>query len=197
VDVTAIPIDDIDDIVDLFEAIAARIEVDRDGCWIAADYAYPTIGYRGERIPLYRLMYTLCVGPLPPGHLPDHECHNQAAACRGGKHCRHKRCIRPDHLVARTPRDNLLAARRVFGVRPWIATVDLAVDLGLVDATADEMTRNRVALSLGKILSRVLPDSRATEGRPARDRNRRRGYYVEDLPDDLIGLLQQLEEEAI
>ncbi len=52
-------------------------------------------------------------GPVPPGFVVDHECHNEALArgeCEPGV-CYHRACINPDHLVAKSSGDNIRAAR--------------------------------------------------------------------------------------
>lgn len=36
----------------------------------------------------------------------DHRCHTEDAICRGGRICRHRRCVRPDHLEPVTWSEN-------------------------------------------------------------------------------------------
>jgi len=45
-------------------------------------------------------------GPIPLGLTLDHRCHTHDLDCPGGRHCRHRRCVRPDHLEAVTSAEN-------------------------------------------------------------------------------------------
>lgn len=57
----------------------------------------------------HRWSYEQFVGPVKPGEEVDHMCHNDAAWCRPGlgvTDCAHRRCVRPEHLVAATSADN-------------------------------------------------------------------------------------------
>ena len=61
----------------------------------------------------HRFIYELLNGPIPKGLDIDHECHNRAAylsLCNGGPTCLHRICVYPDHLVAKTRSENLLAS---------------------------------------------------------------------------------------
>lgn len=180
-----------DDLLDLIIYIAQSIVVDkRDGCWTVPGTYYPSVTVAGLTVKLHRLVYTLCVGPIPPGHEVDHECHNRASWCKGGTECVHRRCVRPSHLVARTHQDNMRASfrdrpPRVFkALRPgaWTATADLAVDLGYVEPDADDIAMHTAAIRLGKLITATDPNIRATDARRDRRGRRRRGFYVADLP---------------
>jgi hypothetical protein len=179
---------------DIFARIADSIVVEPDGCWTVPGTSYPSIRIGAFTIKLHRFMYALCVGPIPQGFEVDHECHNRAGWCNDADACVHRRCIRPDHLAARTHQDNMRAAwrgRRRPPKRPlrrgaWIATADLAVDLGLVAVDADDATIQNAAILLGRAIVGAAPDVRPTEARPARDGRRRRGFYVDDLPAGMV-----------
>lgn len=61
----------------------------------------------------HRFLYELFNGPIPEGLDVDHECHNHAAnlgLCNGGPACLHRLCVTPEHLVAKSRRENLLAS---------------------------------------------------------------------------------------
>ena len=70
-----------------------------DGCWLW----HGTINSRGYGVfwlndqnrPAHTIAYTLVVGPIPDGLVPDHL-------------CRVRRCVRPDHLEPVTPGENVL-----------------------------------------------------------------------------------------
>lgn len=83
-----------------------------DGCWMWTAgldrYGYGQIRY-GDTTRAHVVMYQLMVGPVPEGKILDHQCHNDDPACAGGVACLHRRCIRPDHLIPRTVRENVLA----------------------------------------------------------------------------------------
>jgi hypothetical protein len=55
----------------------------------------------------HRYAFELVHGPVPAGHTLDHRCHTDDLACAGGRRCRHRRCVRPDHLEPVTGADNL------------------------------------------------------------------------------------------
>jgi hypothetical protein len=84
----------------LVERIASRVSVELpDGCWwwqgstTPAGYGY--LEFEGRRQGVHRWVYELCVGPIPRGMVVDHLCDNP-------------RCVRPDHLEAKTQRANVL-----------------------------------------------------------------------------------------
>jgi hypothetical protein len=97
-------------------------KVDRSGdCWPFDGTGRPD-GYRqfgvgsltdGTRrnVLAHRFAYELAVGPIPDGQQVDHECHNRDKRCLGGPSCSHRACVRPEHLVARTGRSNVLRSR--------------------------------------------------------------------------------------
>lgn len=65
----------------------------------------------------HRVAYELIVGPIPDGLQLDHLCHTRDATCPGGKACRHRRCINPEHLEPVTNEQNMLRSPRTFGVQ--------------------------------------------------------------------------------
>lgn len=83
------------------ERLARRIwaKVDKnglDGCWIWLG-AYNSVsgyGYYG-RTPAHRVIYSMAVGPIPPGLDIDHLCRNRT-------------CCNPGHLEPVTHRENCL-----------------------------------------------------------------------------------------
>jgi hypothetical protein len=94
-----------------------------DGCWPFDGTKRPD-GYRqlgigsltdGTRrnVLAHRYAYELTHGPVPAGLTVDHECHNRDSDCLGGPTCPHRACVRPDHLIAKPIRANVLAGRTV------------------------------------------------------------------------------------
>lgn len=62
---------------------------------------------KNETVLAHRYAYELAIGPIPPGLVVDHTCHGRDKTCRGGRTCRHRRCVNPAHLEAVTNEENL------------------------------------------------------------------------------------------
>lgn len=82
----------------------------QDGCWpwtggIWKGYGYIGIDRKSERA--HRVAYELEHGPIAPGLVLDHTCHNDTG-CDGGRACLHRRCVNPAHLEPVTDRANVL-----------------------------------------------------------------------------------------
>lgn len=90
---------------DLLDRIAAKFEVDENGCWtwIASrnPNGYGQIAVDQRQRGAHRVTYELVVEDIPGGHDIDHLCRNRA-------------CINPDHLEPVTRREN--ARRGLRGV---------------------------------------------------------------------------------
>lgn len=78
----------------------ARRVISKKGCWLwqgcLLNSGYGTAGKYG---PVHRVIYTLLVGPIPPGLHIDHL-------------CRERRCFNPAHLEPVTPLENARRAHR-------------------------------------------------------------------------------------
>ncbi len=90
--------------------LLAKIAIDADGCWLWTgtinENGYGKLIYRGRQTRAHRVSHEAFKGPIPVGLDVDHLCHDPLA-CNGGKMCKHRRCINPDHLKAATRKDNL------------------------------------------------------------------------------------------
>lgn len=64
----------------------------------------------------HRVSYQFFNGPIPPGLVIDHACHNIDPFCPGAIWCLHKRCVNPAHLEAVTNGENV-RRWQVFRVR--------------------------------------------------------------------------------
>lgn len=86
-------------------ALARRAETD-EGCWpwpIVGLTGYPTaVLVAGKQVRAYVASWIAVNGPVPDGKTLDHQCHTRSTTCAGGPTCRHRRCVRPDHLAPAT-----------------------------------------------------------------------------------------------
>lgn len=100
----------------ILDRLMARREVTPTGCWLylgALDSSgYGNVGYQGKLHKVHRLAYELLVGPIEPGLVADHRCHNEDETCSGGTTCTHRRCWNPDHLLLVSPAVNNRSGRQ-------------------------------------------------------------------------------------
>ena len=66
---------------------------------------YGEIQVAGRTMLVHRFVYEQFIGPIPPGHVVDHTCHNRDRDCPGGR-CRHRLCIEVSHFEAGTIPEN-------------------------------------------------------------------------------------------
>jgi hypothetical protein len=101
------------------ERLLLNVTVDEDGCWLSNRKPIPT-GYVSVGVTWrddiqttgsHRAVYEWINGPIPDGIEIDHACHNRDVSCVGP--CKHRRCVRPDHLEAVTPSENKRRGRTV------------------------------------------------------------------------------------
>lgn len=93
---------------------------DPTGCWPYSGPRRPSrqsAGYAviavpgGGTITAHRLSYTLINGPIPPGLVVGHACHDLDLSCPPGSKCRHRICCNPAHLILQTNAQNVRSAR--------------------------------------------------------------------------------------
>ena len=95
------------------ERFMAKVEPGVDGCWRWTGAIHGASGYAsftaaGRRATYaHRWAYEHYVGPIPAGHVIDHDCHNASLTCPGGRECPHRQCANPAHLSAVLQRDNV------------------------------------------------------------------------------------------
>jgi hypothetical protein len=74
-----------------------------NGCWHwtgpVSPAGYASMHFGGKYGLVHRLSYEVFVGPIPDGHVVDHQCHSLDLTCFAGDACMHRRCLRPDHLA--------------------------------------------------------------------------------------------------
>lgn len=112
-----------------FETALAHAKANEtdEGCWpwpVIGPNGYPRAARSFSRA--YLATYTQVYGPVPDGLTLDHICHSMNP-CSGGNGCRHRRCVRPDHLEPVTAREQQArrSSRRSLACRrghPWTAT---------------------------------------------------------------------------
>lgn len=59
----------------------------------------------------YRVSYELHREAIPNGMYVDHICHNVDETCKGGKTCKHRLCVNPNHLELTSKRGNTLSGK--------------------------------------------------------------------------------------
>jgi hypothetical protein len=100
-----------------FESKVVRHAPGTDGCdlWVGTEakkgYGAFSMSH-AKPLPAHRAAWILANGPVPDGLQVGHACHDAAAlrgGCSGGVMCPHRRCVRLDHLVLQTSRENSLA----------------------------------------------------------------------------------------
>src|SRR3990167_8982727 len=81
-----------------------------NGCivWLAdkTAHGYGRFGVGRNVILAHVWSYTRFVGPITDGLFIDHECHN-GTRCKGGDGCKHRACVNPKHLKAKTRSENM------------------------------------------------------------------------------------------
>jgi hypothetical protein len=112
---------------DLPAQLARHATITDTGCWQtkppASSNGYHRVTYLGRHWLTHRLTYTLLIGPIPPGHTLDHQCHNDDPTCPGGRTCPHRACINPSHTTPATAGDNQRRGRGPQDTRRRHATV--------------------------------------------------------------------------
>ncbi len=93
-------------------------KVDKSGdCWLwtgaKSTNGYGNFSSAGRFVVAHRVAYELTIGPIPVGLDLDHDCHNKALTCKGGKDCPHTACCNPSHLIPRTHQENLMNSPNV------------------------------------------------------------------------------------
>ncbi|MEV6737864.1 HNH endonuclease [Streptomyces sp. NPDC051104] len=91
----------------------SKTRVSNDGCWswtAAKSIGYGKISWEGKSRHAHIVAYTVLVGPVPDGHVIDHECHHPSN-CAGGNTCPHRACVNPNHMVAKTSQANTSTGR--------------------------------------------------------------------------------------
>lgn len=85
--------------------LLAHRELSESGCWLwsgggVSRKGYVSIGLGGRSWQVHRLSYEAFVGSIPDGYDIDHACHTADETCFLGDGDPHRRCFRPEHLVA-------------------------------------------------------------------------------------------------
>ena len=105
------------------EILAALAGQDINNCWSLPFGNVSGGGYRelsmyldGRQIKIaaHRAVYAIFYGAIGKGLVLDHLCHNDAHK-RGecdGSDCKHRQCVNPTHLQAKTHKENVSAGAR-------------------------------------------------------------------------------------
>lgn len=89
-----------------------------DACWpwreAIQQAGYGSLAHNGKTYRAHRFAYEVLVGPIPDGHVIDHQCH-KPDSCEGGTSCPHRRCCNPSHMTPvastfNTTRDRAVSA---------------------------------------------------------------------------------------
>ena len=86
--------------------ILEHVTFSESGCWesrsVPNSYGYSRLMVDGRYRYVHRLMYMICVGPIPKGQVPDHVI------------CENPPCCNPAHLELVTKAENSRRARGVW-----------------------------------------------------------------------------------
>lgn len=104
--------------MDLRYARLIRDGFERSGDCLLARVPRGTQGYgiislKKKHSAAHRVVFEMWIGPVAPGLVVDHTCHNKAAKlrqCSGGKECLHRMCCNPEHMEVKTNRENITAS---------------------------------------------------------------------------------------
>lgn len=99
----------------------ARIAIHSTGCWLWSgplhNEGYGRFYVDARDVLAHRWSYEHFKGPIPADLTIDHLCHNSDLECNGGRNCRHRRCVNPEHLEAVTNAVNVLRGKGLNAVR--------------------------------------------------------------------------------
>ena len=95
----------------LADRIWSHAVIQPDGCLYWDGYidrdGYATTKIRGMKTGrVSKIAYELWYPPVPDGLVMDHRCHSEDLSCPGGRTCKHRRCVNPDHLEPVTRKVN-------------------------------------------------------------------------------------------
>lgn len=93
------------------ERFLSRItKLGADECWpwtgTLDNNGYGLFSVKHKYVGAHRYSYQLSVGPIEPGLVVDHTCHNRDPDCRAVADCLHRRCVNPRHLEPVTRGEN-------------------------------------------------------------------------------------------
>lgn len=98
------------------DEVMSRVTVDSNGCWLWNKAIHPTgyamVNRKGRTQVAHRFVYELLVGPIGDGLDLDHRCHTEDPTCPGGRTCKHRSCVNPDHMEPVEPLVNHRRGRR-------------------------------------------------------------------------------------
>lgn len=92
-----------------------------NGCWAwtgaTNDHGYGVFTVGGRQRRAHRWFHEQLNGPISPGLVGDHLCHNADESCSGGPSCPHRRCVNPAHLEPVTDETNFARGRQRWPIR--------------------------------------------------------------------------------
>lgn len=93
-----------------FEEHLAAIVPNENDCWPWPGFVNQGgYGMTGRHTQAHVASHRHHIGPVPRKHDVGHICHDKDPDCQDWRTCQHRRCVNPEHLVAQTRSENLLA----------------------------------------------------------------------------------------
>lgn len=166
------PLDPSPSNVNFLARLSEKVEVSESGCWLWTgakhESGYGVVGHRGDMHRVHRVVYALCVAPVPP-HL--NVCHD----CPEGDN---PLCCNPSHLFVGTQKENVHDCMMKGRLRA--RTPPLGESNPQAKLTEDDVRAMRRKAKAGVPLVRLQEEYRLSRAGVSRIVNGRAWVHIKD-----------------